>query len=106
VKATLIIITIIFSIIFIIIIIIIISKYPVLFELRHILELQIVYFMILPDIVVTIYSHSHYNALVQLAVPELWRYVAGCFCRVVEAFVLAECFVVFVGSWLPTTSDT
>ena len=52
------------TLITIIIIIIIIPNYLMLFEIRHVLELQIIYFMILPDIVVTIYSHSNYNALV------------------------------------------
>ena len=37
----------------IIIIIIIIPNYLMLFELRHVLELQIIYFMIPPDIVAT-----------------------------------------------------
>jgi hypothetical protein len=50
--------------------------------------------MILPDIFVTVYCHSNYNALVIWAVTELWRYVADFFRSVVEAFALEECFVV------------
>ena len=95
-------------IVIVIIIIIIITNYPLLFELRHILELLIVYFMVLPHIIIQMYPHSNYNALVLvlLTVTELWPYVADCFRSVVESFALAGCFVVLVGIWLPTSSDT